>query len=191
MTEDRGCPDGCSYTKDDSDDSETWCFKEGPYQKDHTCWETASSESMSSALVSSVPSLVSTSTASTSIAATSSSVPRSDIQKSTAMASEVTTATGTSTKPTSPMITTELPPNTPSPSTRIKIQYEEDGEVFEQEDTYNNVTGEAKIVVPAHGNNSAVEVIMQESTVSKTINLAKEITGLFIGNFSDSWGPQL
>ena len=85
----------------------------------------------------------------------------------------------------------ESPPETPSPSTRIKIQYEEDGEVFEQEDTYNNVTGEAKIVVPAHGNNSAVEVIMQESTVSKTINLAKEITGLFVGNFGDSWGPQL
>ena len=83
----------------------------------------------------------------------------------------------------------ESPPETPSPSTRIKIQYEEDGEVFEQEDTYNNVTGEAKIAVPAHGNNSAVEVIMQESTVSKTINLTRKILGMFAGNFGDSRGP--
>ena len=36
---------------------------------------------------------------------------------------------------------------------------------MEQEDSYNNVTREAKIVVPAHGNNSAIEVIMQESTM--------------------------
>ena len=43
--------------------------------------------------------------------------------------------------------------------------YEENGEIIEQEDSYNNVTGEAKIVVPAHGNNSAIEVIMQESTM--------------------------
>ena len=43
--------------------------------------------------------------------------------------------------------------------------YEEDGIIVEQEDSYNNVTREAKIVVPAHGNNSAIEVIMQESTM--------------------------
>jgi hypothetical protein len=84
-----------------------------------------------------------------------------------------TSVPSTIAKITSSKMTTEPPPETPSPSTRIKIQYEEDGEVFEQEDTYNNVTGEAKIAVPAHGNNSAVEVIMQESTVSKTINLTR------------------
>ena len=56
-------------------------------------------------------------------------------------------------------------PPTPSPSTRVKIQYAENGEVFEQEDTYNNVTGEATLSSPAHGNNSAVEVIIQENTV--------------------------
>ena len=57
-------------------------------------------------------------------------------------------------------------PDEPPPSKRVKVQYEEDGEVFEQEDTYNNVTGEATITVPAHGNNTAVEVILQEATVS-------------------------
>ena len=51
----------------------------------------------------------------------------------------------------------------------MKVQYEEDGEIFEQEDVYNDVTGEAKIIVPAHGDNSAIEVIMQESTVCKII----------------------
>ena len=136
-------------------------------------------------------STIAQSEASISNAATSSLVPSSEAQKSTATTPEFSASTGTPTKLTTPKMTTEPPPDTPSPSTRIKIQYEEDGEVFEQEDTYNNVTGEAKIVVPAHGNNSAVEVIMQESTVSKTINLAKEITGLFVGNFGDSWGPQL
>ena len=62
--------------------------------------------------------------------------------------------------------TTIPPPKTPNDTIRIKTQYEENGVIFEQEDSYNNITGEAKIVVPAHGNNSAVEVIMQESTVS-------------------------
>ena len=121
-----------------------------------------------------------------------SSFVQSTIAKSPDSTSDTATsaaATATSVKITSLKLTTEPPPETPFPSTRIKIQYEEDGEVFEQEDTYNNVTGEAKIAVPAHGNNAAVEVIMQESTVSKTINLASEIVGMFAGNFSDSRGP--
>ena len=75
---------------------------------------------------------------------------------------------------TASLTTIEPPPKAPPASSRIKIQYEEDGEVFVQEDTYNNVTGEAKIVVPAHGDNSAVEVIMQEATGSIT-KCVKEI----------------
>ena len=43
--------------------------------------------------------------------------------------------------------------------------YEEDGVIIEQEDSYNNVTGEARLVVPAHGNNSGIEVIIQESSM--------------------------
>jgi hypothetical protein len=66
------------------------------------------------------------------------------------------------------------------------MQYELDGEVFEQEDTYNNVTGEAKLSVTDHGNKSAVDIIIQESMVSKTINLAREILGIFAGNFGES-----
>ena len=59
--------------------------------------------------------------------------------------------------------------NTPTPSSIVRVQYEEDGEVFEQEDTFNNVTGEAKLSVPAHGNNTAVEIIIQEATVSTLV----------------------
>ena len=70
---------------------------------------------------------------------------------------------------------TKPPPPASSPSSRVKVQYEEDGEVFEQEDTYNNVTGEATISVPAHGNNSALEIIMQESSVSKGIKAEKSL----------------
>ena len=71
----------------------------------------------------------------------------------------------------------------------MKVQYEEDGEIFEQEDVYNDVTGEAKIIVPAHGNNSAIEVIMQESTVSKIIKFVDiRVKYLyFSGNIGDSW----
>ena len=66
---------------------------------------------------------------------------------------------------TTPAATTEPPPDIPEPSTEVRVLYEEDGIIVEQEDSYNNLTREAKIVVPAHGNNSAIEVIMQESTM--------------------------
>ena len=66
---------------------------------------------------------------------------------------------------TTPAATTEPPPDIPEPSTEVRVLYEEDGIIVEQEDSYNNVTREAKIVVPAHGNNSAIEVIMQESAM--------------------------
>ena len=47
----------------------------------------------------------------------------------------------------------------------VEVRYEEDGEIFAQENWYSNVTGEAVLIVPAHGNNSAVQVIMQGATL--------------------------
>ena len=108
MSEDRGCPEGCSYTKDGTDQSDTWCIKPGPYRAERTCPATATAH-----------------------------------------------------------MSTQ--PSAPPPSIIVRVQYEEDGEIFEQEDTFNNVTGEAKLSVQAHGNNSAVEIIIQEATVSPSM----------------------
>ena len=66
---------------------------------------------------------------------------------------------------TTTTITTEPPPDIPEPSTQVRVLYEEDDIIVEQEDSYNNLTREVMIVVPAHGNNSALEVIMQESNM--------------------------
>ena len=77
------------------------------------------------------------------------------------------TSTIQSTLSTQTVSTESLVPETPNVTMSIKLQYEEDGVVYEQEDSYNNVTGEARIVVSAHNNNSAVEVLMLESTVSR------------------------
>ena len=43
--------------------------------------------------------------------------------------------------------------------------------MFEQEDTFNNVTGEATINVPAHGDLTEINIVMQQSTVSTLILL--------------------
>ena len=112
LTEDRDCPEDCSYTKDGTDQSDTWCIKPGPYQAELTCPATTTAHM----------------------------------------------STHMSTQPTAP-----------PPSSIVRVQYEEDGEIFEQEDTFNNVTGEAKLSVQAHGNNSAVEIIIQEATVSPSM----------------------
>ena len=56
--------------------------------------------------------------------------------------------------------------SSPPPSLSIRIGYVEDGIVFEQEDTFNNITGEATINVPAHGDLSEINIVMQQSTVS-------------------------
>merc|ERR1712179_41487 len=37
LTDEAGCPEGCSYTREGSDD--TWCFKAGPYNYHSTCQE--------------------------------------------------------------------------------------------------------------------------------------------------------
>ena len=48
--------------------------------------------------------------------------------------------------------------------------YEEDGVIIEQKDTFNNETGEARLSVPAHGNNSAIDVILQEGSMVTSSN---------------------
>ena len=62
-----------------------------------------------------------------------------------------------------------LQAESPPPSLTVRVGYVEDGEVFEQEDTFNNVTGEATINVPAHGNLTEINIVMQESTVGVRI----------------------
>ena len=164
LTADQGCPGKCSYTKKGTDQTEIWCFAKGPYQSDNVCSSTASTTTMS--ILSSINLVTTEPYLRTIITNKMSTLPSSTRVLTTEL--PLKTAT-TNTISTAQLITTEPPPQTPNVTIRVKVKYEEDGEIFEQEDVYNNVTGEAKITVPAHGNNSAIEVIMQESTVSKII----------------------
>ena len=70
---------------------------------------------------------------------------------------------------TTPSLTTVLELS-PATLRSLVVAYEEDGIVVEQEDSFNNQTGEAIIAVPPHGNNSQLTVIMQESTVRKLMS---------------------
>ena len=47
-----------------------------------------------------------------------------------------------------------------------KMAYLEDGEVFEQQDQFDNSSNEAIIKVPAHSNLHGLTVVLQPSTVS-------------------------
>merc|ERR1712096_85192 len=116
-----GCPEGCSYMKDGSDPSDVWCMGVGDYQGDDVC--PASSTQHMTTEVHAAPSSTQQTTPTSKQQITPSST-----QQTNPFSTQQSTTT----------ITTEVPPPPPPPpSTRIKTQYEEDGEVFEQEDTFN------------------------------------------------------
>jgi hypothetical protein len=174
LTADQGCPEKCSYTKEGTDQTEIWCIAKGPYQSDNACSETTSMSILSSMkLLTTEPHLqtLTTNKLSTLPNCITTELPLPSSMRVLTTELPLQTATANTISTTQLIITTEPPPQTPNVTTRVKVKYEEDGEIFEQEDVYNNVTGEAKIIVPAHGNNSAIEVIMQESTVRKILSL--------------------
>jgi len=74
-------------------------------------------------------------------------------------------------KPGGPNYTEECPAPPPDPAVKsVGVFYEEDGVIIEQKDTFNNETGEARLSVPAHGNNSAIDVILQEGSMVTSSN---------------------
>ena len=64
-------------------------------------------------------------------------------------------------------VTEPPPPELPDEGIKTKLAFIENGEVFEQEDNFNNISGEAIVSVPPHGNLSELTVVLQPSTVSK------------------------
>ena len=60
---------------------------------------------------------------------------------------------------------TPSPPELPDEGTRTKIAFIENGEVIEQKGNFNNISGEAVLSVPPHGNMSELTVVLQPSTV--------------------------
>ena len=57
------------------------------------------------------------------------------------------------------------PPELPDEGTKTKIAFIENGEVIEQRGNFNNISGEAILSVPPHGNMSELTVVLQPSTV--------------------------
>ena len=73
-------------------------------------------------------------------------------------------------------VTTQPTPELPDEGTKTRIAYMENGEVFEQKDNFNNISGEAVVSVPPHGNLSELTVVLQPSTVSKIcINMGSDL----------------
>ena len=94
------------------------------------------------------------------------------LENKTACSPITSTTTKTSTTSTSSTTTTATTTEKPAPElldmgTKTKIAYMEDGEIFEQQDNFNNISGEAIVEVPPHGNLTELSVILQPSTVSK------------------------
>ena len=50
----------------------------------------------------------------------------------------------------------------------IRHTIEENGEVYEQVDSFNNVTGEVTIEVPPHGDREPMQILLDPSTVWQT-----------------------
>ena len=146
--------------KDGEDENEIWCLKQGNYDYEDKCTEKDATITTSNPL----QTLTSKDDSSTTLSTVS--ILTTTKQLSEAVSTTDPIPTNTSLGTTVLKTTTEPPPPTPNITMKVKIRYEENGEVIEQEDTYNNITGEAKLVIPAHGNNTALEIVMQESTVN-------------------------
>ena len=76
---------------------------------------------------------------------------------------------------TTEIVTEPPPPELPDEGTKTKIAFIENGEVFEQQDNFNNISGEAVVSVPPHGNLSQLTVVLQPSTVSDKIHFQIKI----------------
>ena len=48
----------------------------------------------------------------------------------------------------------------------IRHIIDEDGEIYEQVDSYNNETGEVVIEVPSHGDRDPMNIVLDPNTVS-------------------------
>ena len=67
----------------------------------------------------------------------------------------------------------QVVPSTEAPRMEIiRHIIEEDGEIYEQVDSYNNETGEVVINVPSHGDREPVNIVLDPNTVSE--NISKE-----------------
>ena len=60
-------------------------------------------------------------------------------------------------------------PSTKAPHMEvIRHIIEENGEIYEQVDSFNNVTGEVEIEVPPHGDREPMQILLDPSTVWQT-----------------------
>ena len=60
-------------------------------------------------------------------------------------------------------------PSTKAPHMEvIRHIIEENGEIYEQVDSFNNVTGEVEIEVPPHGDREPMQILLDPSTVRQT-----------------------
>ena len=57
-------------------------------------------------------------------------------------------------------------PESPENSIKSRVGYLEGTNIIEQTDSYSNISREAFLEVPPHGNNSELTIIMQPTTVS-------------------------
>ena len=62
----------------------------------------------------------------------------------------------------------------------IRHIIEEDGEIYEQVDSYNNETGEVVIDVPSHGDRDPINIVLDPNTVSE--NIFKELEHFNVEN---------
>ena len=68
----------------------------------------------------------------------------------------------------------QVVPSTEAPRMEIiRHIIEEDGEIYEQVDSYNNETGEVVIDVPSHGDREPMNIVLDPNTVSD--NIFKEL----------------
>ena len=107
---------------------------------------------------------------------TSSGVSKTTLTK---VSSAHTTLPSLSTKEISKTSIASTAPESPPRSIESKVSYLEGTDIIEQKDSYSNISREAVLEVPPHGNNSELTIIMQPTTVSSISTFGKSITNNF------------
>ena len=143
---DADCLGGCAYTKEDDASESVWCFATGPFPASNECPASSSKTSPLSTMEPETTSFEFLSS-STLIVDTPQHLPQTEY-------SSITTIT-----------ITQPPPELQDEGTKTSIAFLENGEVIEQRDSFNNISGEAVLSVPPHGNMSELTVVLQPSTV--------------------------